>query len=170
MAMFSIRRAQPCDSKILTGIAVRSEAHWGYDSAFMDAFMDIYKVTEGFIAQNPTFLVEENASTLGFYALVPEKTSLFLEYIYLEYMYIEPSLIGKGLGRVLWDHMTAYCRQRKFTEIHLVCGPQPKAFYLKMGAVEIGEVDSLVTPGRKISKLAYRTEQGIGIHDPSHRQ
>lgn len=151
--MFSIRRAQPSDSETLTGVAVRSEAHWGYDPAFMETFREVYQVTEEFIARNPTFVAEEDGTIVGFYALVPEEAGPSLEYLYLE-----PSHIGKGLGKALWDHMIAFCRQRRFAEIHLVCGPQPKAFYLKMGAVAVGEVDSLVTPGRNVSKLAYRIE------------
>jgi GNAT superfamily N-acetyltransferase len=144
-----IRRAQPDDSEALTGIAVRSEAHWGYGSEFMAAFREIYQVTGEFIARNPTFAVEENGLLIGFYALVQSS---------LEYMYLDPAHMGKGLGRFLWDHMTAFCGQNGIQEIPLVCGPEPKAFYLKMGAVEAGETDSLVVPGRKVSTLRYRFE------------
>ena len=142
-----IRRAEPCDAAILTAIAVRSEAHWGYDPAFMDVFREIYKITESFIAKNPVFLAEAGGEVLGFYALSGRE---------LEYLYLEPARIGKGLGRLLWDHLTGHCRHLGIKEIHLVCGPQPRSFYLKMGAEEAGEVESLVTPGRKVSRLVYR--------------
>jgi hypothetical protein len=34
-----------------------------------------------------------------------------------------------------------------------VCGPEPKAFYLKMGAKVMGEEESKVVPGRRILKF-----------------
>lgn len=149
--MAHIRYAQPYDSLALTDLAARSEAHWGYDAAFMANFRERYRITEEFIARNTVLVAEAEGRLLGFYALVQEEAG-----IALEYMYLEPSCIGKGLGRALWDHMTTFCREHRIPEIHLICGPQPKAFYLNMGAVEVGEVDSLVTPGRKVAKLVYR--------------
>ncbi|HNX32146.1 MAG TPA: GNAT family N-acetyltransferase [Holophaga sp.] len=146
-----IRRAEPRDAEVLSAIAVRSEAHWGYDDAFMETFRRLYRITEGFIARNQVFLVEADGAVHGFYALSGSE---------LEYLYLEPAEIGKGLGRLLWDHMLAVCRSMGIREIHLVCGPQPKAFYLRMGAEEAGEADSLVTPGRKVSRLTCRIPQG----------
>ena len=142
-----IRRALPRDAALLTDLAARSEAHWGCDSAFMKMFRESYRITEAFIARNPAFVAEKDGAPVGFYAL--EGTSL-------EYFYLEPAWIGKGLGRILWNHLAEQCRQQQLRAIQMVCSPEPKAFYLKMGAEEIGEADSRVTPGRKVSKLAYR--------------
>ncbi|AFM41524.1 hypothetical protein Desaci_2587 [Desulfosporosinus acidiphilus SJ4] len=44
--MLNIRNAKTGESEILTNIAVRSEAYWGYDSSYMEKFQSIYKVTE----------------------------------------------------------------------------------------------------------------------------
>lgn len=51
--MPNIRQANINDSEVLTDLAVRSEAYWGYDDSFMEKFKEIYKVTEEFIAINP---------------------------------------------------------------------------------------------------------------------
>lgn len=146
-----IRRAEPRDAEALSAVAARSEAHWGCDDAFMETFRRLYRITETFIARNQVFVVEVGGAVRGFYALSGSE---------LEYLYLEPAEIGKGLGRLLWDHMLAVCRSTGIRKIHLVCGPQPKPFYLRMGAEEAGEVDSLVTPGRKVSRLACRIPQG----------
>ncbi len=149
--MFHFRHARPNDSSCLTDLAARSEAHWGYDAAFMAPFREDYRITEAFIGEHVVFVVEEEGRILGFYALVRGD-----EGVELEYMYLDPAQLGRGLGRTLWEHMAAHCRTHGIEQIHLVCGPEPKAFYLKMGAVQTGETDSLVVPGRRAARMTYR--------------
>ena len=57
--MYTIRQAIMSETNILTDIAIRSESYWGYDSDFMNNFKSIYRVTEEFINNNPTFVIEE---------------------------------------------------------------------------------------------------------------
>lgn len=152
--MFKIRRAQICEAKILTDLVVRSEAYWGYDSTFMENFKSLYRVTEQFINNNETFIIEENEDIIGFYALLIDEKETSLEYLY-----VEPICIGKGYGKLLWDDMIESCKNWGIKEITLVTSPQVKEFYIKMGAVQIGEVDSLVIKDRKIPKLLYKIEK-----------
>jgi GNAT superfamily N-acetyltransferase len=146
-----IRPARAADAEPLTELAVRSEGHWGYSPEFMRSYREAYGLTGAFIARHAVFVAELEGVPVGFYALVPEDDG-----ISLEYLYIEPARLGTGLGRMLWEHMVAHCRQARIPEISLVCGPQPLAFYLKMGAAQVGEVDSLVVPGRKVPKLRFQ--------------
>jgi GNAT superfamily N-acetyltransferase len=148
--MVNIRQANTCESGILMDIAARSEAYWGYDENFMDNYRTIYRVTEEFIIKNTTFVIEENDSIIGFYSIIKDERETTLEYFY-----IEPEKIGKGYGKVLWKHVTEYCKCHDIIEISLVTSPQAKDFYIKMGARLIGEVDSLVVKNRKIPKLIY---------------
>ncbi len=154
-ALLTVRPAQSCDAPALTDLAARSEAHWGCDAAFMDAFRQLYRITEAFIAEHTVFVAEEVGRVLGFYALVDDGDGDD-EGVELEYLYLDPAQLGRGLGRILWEHMVAHCRANGVERIHLVCGPEPKAFYLKMGAVQTGETESLVVPGRRVARLAYR--------------
>ena len=151
--MVMIRPARPQDAQALTDLAVRSEAHWGQDADFMDTFRRVYAVTPAFIERNTAFVAEDARGLAGFYALVPEEDAVSLEYLYLD-----PGRLGEGLGRTLWQHMAAHCRTQAIREVRLVCGPEPRAFYLKMGAVETGEIESLVRPGRKVACMAFAIE------------
>ncbi len=148
--MFDIRPARTEDAAALTEIAARGEAHWGYDASFMTAFRDIYKITEEFIRTTSTFVLEEDGCPIGFYSLVADG-----EETELEYMYLDAGHLGRGFGKRLWAHMTDQCRTMNIRGIGLVCGPQPKAFYSKMGAVLIGETDSLVLPNRRVARMSY---------------
>jgi ribosomal protein S18 acetylase RimI-like enzyme len=114
----------------------------------MDNFRKTYKVTESFIEENPVYVVEERESILGFYGIVSDKGETELEYFY-----IGPEYIGKGLGSFLWTHLVGYCRENGIAGISLVTSPQAVGFYKKLGAEQVGEVESLVRKGRMVPKL-----------------
>lgn len=149
--MATIRRGEKHESEILTNLAIRSEAYWDYDSNFMENFKSIYKVTEEFIENNQTFIMEEENNIIGFYSIIQDDRETSLEYFY-----IEPEKIGKGYGRFMWNHMIDFCKRQNINEIILVTSPQAKDFYIRMGAVLLGEVDSLVIKNRKIPRLVYK--------------
>jgi len=152
--MLNIRCARICDSEELTNLAIKSEAYWGYDSNFMEKFKAIYKVTEEFISDNPTFVIQEDENIVGFYGILIEKNKTSLEYLF-----IEPKSIGKGYGKLLWKHMVKNCEKLGVKEFEIVTSPKAKEFYIKMGAKVNGEVISLVIKENKIPRLIYTIEK-----------
>ncbi|MCB2288948.1 GNAT family N-acetyltransferase [Clostridium sp. CS001] len=148
--MFNIRRASICDSKTLTNLAIESESYWGYDYAFMEKFKSIYKVTEEFISNNPTYVIYEDKNIHGFYGVLIGENK-----VSLEYLFIIPKSIGMGYGKSLWNHMLKTCEDLGIKEFEIVTSPKAKDFYVKLGAKPVGEVDSLVIKGRKIPRLIY---------------
>ncbi len=146
--MHRIRRAKSEEAAVLTDIAVRSEAYWGYEPEFMESFRRAYKLTESFINKNPVYVIEEQGRILGFYGIVPEKVVAELEYFY-----VGPECIGKGLGKLLWTHLVGYCKENGIAGISLVTSPQAVGFYTKLGAEQVGEIESLVRKGRMVPKL-----------------
>lgn len=152
--MLNIRPAQIFEADVLTNIAIKSEAYWEYDSNFMENFKAIYKVTEEFIDNNPTCVIEEDGSIVGFYGLLIGDKEVSLEYVYIGIEYI-----GKGYGKLLWDHLVDNCKNLGIKELVLVTSPQAKEFYTKMGAIPSGEVSSLVIKERKIPRLIYTIDK-----------
>lgn len=148
--MGAIRRAIGAEADILTEIAAASEDYWGYDESFMERFREIYRITEECIAQNIVFVMEEAGEIAGFYSVIAEESEGSLEYLF-----VHPTSIGKGYGKALWTNMVHQCRNRGVRRLEIVSGPQAKDFYVKMGAKPAGEVDSLVTPGRRVPRLIY---------------
>ena len=145
----NIRRADPKENIVLTDLAVASEAYWGYDRKFLDAFRRIYSLSEDYIMNHPTFVMEED-DIVGFYNLIEND-----EGVSLEYFYIDPAFIGKGYGRHLWDHMVEFCKNRGILELQFVSSPEARKFYEKMGAVSTGEKPSLVMGDRRILKWKF---------------
>ena len=116
----------------------------------MQKFKSVYKVTEEFISNNSTFVIEKVENIIGFYGLSIENNEPSLEYLY-----IGPQYINKGYGKLLWKHLVENCKKNSIEVFSMVTSPQTKEFYTKMGAVQVGEIESLVKKGRKISLLTY---------------
>ena len=154
MKMYHILAAEGHEASELSRISIESESYWGYDSNFMDKFKVIYQVTEDFIRKNPTFILYEDGRIIGFYSLLIKQ-----EGNTIEFFYIEPQYIGKGYGEKMWNHLANYCKGHNIKDFTLVTSPQAKEFYEKMGAIQIGEVESSLKKGRKIPELKYNLEE-----------
>lgn len=145
--MWKIRSASSKEDEILTSIAAESEAYWGYDEEFMEIYKIIYNVTSEIISENLAYVLEDEGDIIGFYVVIQEA---YLGEV--EYFYIKPRYMGKGYGRIMWEHMIDLCESFGILEIELVTSPQAKEFYINMGAVVVREVLSQVN-SRKIPKL-----------------
>ncbi|HPU02025.1 MAG TPA: GNAT family N-acetyltransferase [Bacillota bacterium] len=146
----AIRRAKKDEADCLSELACQSEAFWGFDEQYMSSFRSRYRVTAELIDRNPTYVLLDGESVVGFYILeIKERTAS------LEYFYIKPGSMGRGYGRRLWNHMINLCREMGLEKVELVTSPEAAGFYVKMGARTAGLVDSLVLKGRKVPKLIY---------------
>lgn len=148
--MVKVRQAKLDEAESLTNLATRAEAHWGFDDEYMDRFKVLYKITKEFINDNLTYVMHDEDKIIGFYSIMQNGKEASLEYFF-----IEPEFIGKGYGRQLWKHMCNICLKLDITHIEIVTSPQAKEFYIKMGAIEVGIVESIVKTGRIIPKLIY---------------
>jgi GNAT superfamily N-acetyltransferase len=61
--------------------------------------------------------------------------------IELSRLMVEPAAIGTGRGRQLWQHAVATARRLGATVLTVDSDPNAEGFYLRMGAVTVGEQD-----------------------------
>jgi len=150
--MINIRRAGVRDGELLSDIAYRSEAYWGYDLDFMEKFKVVYQITEDFLNRSETYIIEDNGNAVGFYSLlVKDKVAS------LEYLYIDAQSIGKGYGKKLWNHLVNItCKNLEVKEFTFVANPGAKDFYLKLGAIYLGEAESKLKKGFMLPKFVYK--------------
>lgn len=73
----------------------------------------------------------------------------------LEHFYVRRDLFGCGVGKKLWKHLVAMCRDKNFKVIEGVTHPKALPFYLKMGAVQTGLVRSSLNPAQQIPKFKF---------------
>ena len=125
---------------------MRSKAHWGYDSAFMDSCRWELEVTPERLASQPCFVLERDGRPAGIWALdlsdpVPEVTLMFAD----------PAHVGVGVGRLLWQHMATELRRLGHDRVRLDADPNAEPFYERMGCRQIGTQASPST-GRMLKR------------------
>jgi len=144
----TIRRARREEAALLSDLALRAKAHWGYDDAFMEMCREELSVTISDIEGGTVWVAEAGGSVLGFMDL--RMADGVAE---LDACFVEPTAIGSGVGRALWAQAETLARAAGAGEIGLDSDPYAEGFYLAMGAVRTGEAPSGSIPGRVLPRL-----------------
>ena len=147
-----IRPALPAEAELLSTLAFRSKAHWGYSAEFMEACRAELSITASFVAQHPTFVVVHDDRPVGFYtleALTPTETEL-------GHLFIEPAEHGKGLGRELVAHACEEACKRGFQVLVIQGDPNAAGFYEACGARRVGSRASASIPGRVLPLFEFQ--------------
>jgi GNAT superfamily N-acetyltransferase len=136
----------------LTGLALRSKAHWGYDAAFMQRAAPALDFTARDLEREAIYVLEtgplETGAVAGFYALRDLEGQPFLDDLW-----VEPARIGAGHGKRLWLHALATARGLGWTHLLIESDPDAEGFYLRMGARRLGERRSSI--GRLLPLLRF---------------
>ncbi|MCL6452703.1 MAG: GNAT family N-acetyltransferase [Alicyclobacillus sp.] len=151
-----IRRARADEGPVLTDLALRSKAVWGYDASFLDACRAELTLTPDDIRSSEVFVMEPDDEIQGFYAFSGETPVARLNFLY-----VHPDCVRRGVGSLLWEHAVANARRLGFRGFSIDSDPHAESFYLKMGAQRVGEVPSGSIPGRMLPLLRYDTDNAV---------
>ncbi|MCP2257587.1 Acetyltransferase (GNAT) family protein [Streptoalloteichus tenebrarius] len=124
-----IERATGADAERLTTLLHASGAYRGSYASILAG----YRLTPEYLADRPTFLVEDDGDLLGFYSLIVEPAELDL-------LFVSDAAQGLGLGRVLVQHMLDQARRLGIPAVRVVSHPPAEGFYRRMGARPAGVV------------------------------
>jgi N-acetylglutamate synthase-like GNAT family acetyltransferase len=150
-ASIALREARVEEARTLSDLALRSKAHWGYSSAFMQACSAELWVTEADIS-SPSIryvVAEREGVVVGFYALellAPSECEL-------EALFVEPLYIGHGIGRQLIEHAKSLARRWGARSMVIQGDPNAATFYLAAGGTQVGERESDSIPGRYLPEF-----------------
>ncbi|MEU2774532.1 GNAT family N-acetyltransferase [Streptomyces sp. NPDC007162] len=144
----SIRPARPEEANFLTDLALRSKAYWGYDAQFLESCREELTLREGELSGRRAAVAEQNGGIVGFTTLEGDPPQGVLGM-----MFVDPGVIGKGVGRLLFDHVVATARDLGFTQFTIDADPNAEPFYGAMGAVPVGVVPSGSIPGRTLTQF-----------------
>lgn len=147
---FRIRRARPDEADLLTDLALRSKAHWGYDAAFMARCRAALAVEPDDIRAQPYYVAESDGRVLGFYGFEPEGDA-----IGLSRFFVEPVAIGSGVGRALMEHAKEAARRAGHATLIAIADPNAAAFYKRMGGTPAGSMPSEIDPARPLPVLRF---------------
>ena len=145
-AAHSIRAARAGEAKLLSELALRSKAHWGYSPQFIEACrVELSYQEEQLHSTHMHFAVLESADAIiGFYALAHQNA----EIMELEALFVEPRFIGRGFGRLLMEDAKSVAAARGAKLLVIQGDPNTEPFYLAAGGVRTGTRESASIPGR----------------------
>ncbi len=146
----NIRRAQASDAAELTRIAHEAKRYWNYPERWIELWRDDLTLSPDFIAGNEVYLAEDGGEALGCYGLIAGSPHWALEHFW-----IRPAAMGKGVGRRLFEHARAVTLDAGASVLEIDSDPNAEAFYLRMGAVKVGEVRSEVDGQPRIRPLLH---------------
>ena len=143
----AIRPGRPEEAADLTELIMRSKAYWGYDEEFMARCRPALTLHPSDIEPKRVTVAEIDGRLAGVVTIAgspPEGE--------IDLLFVDPWAIGTGVGRLLYDHALAFARDNGFAALLIEADPQAEPFYLRMGAVRIGDTISTAT-GRNLPLL-----------------
>jgi len=141
-----IRRARHDEGALLSDLAFRSKASWGYNAQFMAACRTELTVSEPDLREHDFFVLESEGEVIGFCALMNGDA----DEGELADVFIDPARQGEGHGRRLVEHAKETARKRGWHSLRVAADPNATEFYSRCGAVQVGTVPSESIAGREL--------------------
>jgi ribosomal protein S18 acetylase RimI-like enzyme len=151
----TLRPARADEAAMLGELALRAKAHWGYDESFLEACRADLTLRPADIAARRAVVAAAAGRVTGFYTLDGEPPEGELGNLW-----VEPAAMRHGIGRRLWRHAMARARELGFRAVLIDSDPHAEGFYLRMGAVRVGEVPSTAVAGRMLPRLRVPVSSG----------
>ena len=150
--MPDIRRARLEEGDLLTDITVRSKAYWGYDDAFLESARPELEFQPGkFLPDFHVYILEAEGVPAGFCSLIPVDENA----MELHDLFIEPTQVGRGYGKELWEYAVNLARSLGLKRLVLTADPNAEPFYARQGAIRVGEKASPTRPDLRLPVMEY---------------
>jgi GNAT superfamily N-acetyltransferase len=146
-----VRPAWPDEGPVLSALALRSKAHWGYDDDFLEQCRDELTITRGRIGRERTRVAEINGEVAGFSSM-----EVHIGMADVCDLFVDPRFISTGIGQLLVNDMLLYACRHGIPLIHVEADPNATAFYARQGFTQCGEVPSGSIPGRNLPLMEMR--------------
>ncbi len=155
-ARILLRPARAAELPALSGLCLRSKAHWGYDAAFLAACREELTLTAEDLALSSVTVAEVSGRAVGVaqVAAVEEACDLCK-------LFVDPPAMGRGLGRALLAWVVAEARRMRARRLTIEADPGAVPFYEKMGARHVGEAPSGSIPGRRLPLLELEIQSEV---------
>jgi ribosomal protein S18 acetylase RimI-like enzyme len=148
----NIRPAVEKDGHLLSALAAKAKAHWGYSAEALETWRSQLTISSADIGSKVMFAAVIEDELVGFYSLTPTGSSWELDNLW-----VLPQFMHRGIGRALVSHALEIASSRGAVEVTVDSDPNAEAFYLACGAVRRGEVPAPITgePHRVRPQLAF---------------
>ena len=126
MGFVKIRPAKLDEADLLTELALRSKAHWGYDASFMETCRNLKQlhVKPELIEAGGVFVADHEGRLAGVYTLIPMDEAT----LDIDMLFVEPQFIGKGIGKALFTHICMAARATSAKRLIVESDPNAQGF------------------------------------------
>jgi len=153
-----IRPGAPRDAAVLSGLARRAKASWGYPEEWLAEWRTDLEITPEYIGAHCVFVAETEDGVAGVVAL-----ELTDEAAMLEHVWVDPGQQGRGVGRALVRRALEAAAELGCAEVDVVSDPNACSFYEHLGGRLIGELLAPMpgAPERTLPVLRFTLPAGI---------
>ncbi len=155
--MIRLRDARQDELSGLSGLCLRSKAHWGYDAAFLAACRTELTIHPDEFQTTSLQVAEQDEVVVGLAQVkVAGADADLLK------LFVEPGLIGAGIGRQLFEWATTKARELGAVRMMIEADPGAAPFYERMGAHPAGFTPSGSIPGRMLPRMLMELDRQQG--------
>jgi len=147
--MYTIRKANDDEAEKLTEIAIASKKYWNYPESWFEEWSDVLNISPETIHNLDIWVAENDSSPFGFVGI-----SVSDSVAELEHLWVHPDYMSQGTGKSLFKKVIDYCQCNGVKKIRIESDPNAQGFYEKMGAHQVGFVESKPKP-RKLPVLIF---------------
>ena len=144
-----IRPALPAEREALEALQLRASLSNASDREALLDHPDAIDLPLAQIAAGGVFVLEQNGAVAGFCAILPRPDGD----TELDALFVEPSLMRRGIGRMLVEHCVEVARSAGSTALHVVGNPHAEQFYLACGFLTLGTFGTRFGPGLLMRRL-----------------
>lgn len=146
------RPAQIADLDDINSLIRNSKSYWGYSSSFLEDFMTHWGVKKRYLYTNEVILFEAKNELIGLFAFKMDMENT----PELDLFFVNPTYIGKGVGRSMWQQALFHARHHGWSEFKIITDPHAEQFYKHMGAQTTGIFESF--PGRLVPRMTMHLD------------
>jgi N-acetylglutamate synthase-like GNAT family acetyltransferase len=128
--------AQAKHTELLRDTLIASKGYWGYSQEQLEKWRSNLRFEEEYIARNTVKLILKDKEVIGFFAIVKGDSDE------LDHFWLLPEAIGKGYGNLVFEQILSECNALEISNFYIISDPDAEGFYLKKGALKVGEVYS----------------------------
>jgi GNAT superfamily N-acetyltransferase len=150
----SFRRALPSEAGSLRDLVVRSMGHWDHPSAYLVEARQLMSLSAEDLHRDEAWVAVVDGAVAGFYRL-----SRADECAEIEEFHLEPPMIGRGIGRRMFQHAVEHARVVGAQWLVWSTDINALGFYLRMGGEITGTEPSGIAGDEPLAcmRLELRT-------------
>jgi GNAT superfamily N-acetyltransferase len=135
----AFRRARPDEAAAVRELVVRSMGHWNHPPGYLEEARELMDLSGADLASDEAWLVLADSVIAGFYRLSRADAAT----AEIEEFHLEPPMIGRGLGRRMFEHACERARATGARWMAWSTDANTLGFYLRMG----GEITGIERSG-----------------------